>query len=277
MATQLGRLDTMKSLPGLLLAFTLAVFSDLISAGPAVAVVVAIAGGGTAWVGAPVGYVAGGFLGAIGIGVGTGVGTDEAGQRKASSSAKSVSLASLASVSSASLASFSHSRLVADLSKSEELALASMDAQMSAMTSYNSADPNKPFTFTTQTATLTGSKATTNLTTNVSRAVSAATNSSGWPIAPLGVPQYNLDDCIIDLRADLSSGANITFVQPDGEQAVLANNIPPRCMTLVGMLVPVSDYGPYPIPEGTASVRWQNVTDEQIDDLRAFFVQGSLS
>lgn len=81
-------------------------------------------------------------------------------------------------------------------------AVSSMGAQMSAMSSYDSA--NDPFTFGAATTALSAmSKSFLTFTTMLSvrytrRSPLIATNATGWPIALVGVPQYNFDDCFLD-------------------------------------------------------------------------------
>lgn len=109
----------------------------------------------------------------------------------------------------------------------------------------------------------------------VRRSTSLATNTTGWPIAPVGVPQYNFDDCIMDLRAYSEQDRNVTLRQ-NGASTLRADNVPQRCMVLASVIVPISGSGPYPIPLGTASLEWRNVTDEQMSTLRDYFRPSSL-
>ncbi|KAK5092539.1 hypothetical protein LTR70_001881 [Exophiala xenobiotica] len=100
-----------------------------------------------------------------------------------------------------------------------------------------------------------------------------ATNATGWPIAPVGVPQFNFDDCLLDVRDHLNGGGNITVYQPEGvPQAVQADHVPPRCMVLANVVLASSATGKtHPVPFGSASLRWLGVTEGEINDLNNFF------
>lgn len=99
-----------------------------------------------------------------------------------------------------------------------------------------------------------------------------ATNATGWPIAPVGVPQFNFDDCGIDVKAHLDAGGNFTVYQPNGEpQTVQVDNIPPRCMVLANVMIPLPDSKSHAIAFGTASIKWLNMGEQEINDLKTFF------
>lgn len=99
----------------------------------------------------------------------------------------------------------------------------------------------------------------------------SSTTANGWPIAPAGVPQYNFDDCMIDLTAHTREGGKITISVEDEEHNVKVEPLPPRCMVLANSVIPITGSGPYPIPLSTSTLEWRNVTGEQLDSLRNFF------
>ncbi|KAK5075717.1 hypothetical protein LTR70_008359 [Exophiala xenobiotica] len=103
-----------------------------------------------------------------------------------------------------------------------------------------------------------------------------AINSTGWPIAPVGVLQFNFDNCALDLRAHLTNGGFINVFQPEGEpQTVQADHIPPNCMVLANVILASGGIGgAQPIAFGTASLKWLHVTDQEINDLKAFLQSG---
>lgn len=102
------------------------------------------------------------------------------------SMASSLSMASLASMSSASI---SHASVVAEISQTVDGAISSMNAQMSAMSEYDTA--NDPFTFT---STMSRNVSTFRTVSMLSARQPAqlATNATGWPMAPEGVPTKHM-------------------------------------------------------------------------------------
>ncbi|KAK5943926.1 hypothetical protein PMZ80_003207 [Knufia obscura] len=98
-----------------------------------------------------------------------------------------------------------------------------------------------------------------------------STNATGWPIAPAGVAQYYLDDCVLDLEAHFTTGGSFTVYQPDGEPETLqVDDVPQRCMVLANVMLPLADKA-YPIAFGTASLKWLHVEEQEINGLKTFF------
>jgi len=274
----------------------LALFPSIVSAGmwipffELVGCLIEMCGPMMAWSAAGSGTVAAGVV------AGT-AGDTAVRDKKLKASQKSVkSAASVASVSSASVASRSSvisaskesvskawtsneakARAgLASLTSAQAAALSSLDPALNVFTFHNSATKSKRSIQAEET-----SSSSTYLSRLMQKRMdltkrTIATNATGWPIAPPGVPQFNYDDCVVDVKAQIADGGNITMYQPEGvPNAIQVDHVPPRCMVLASVILSSSaDKGGHPIAFGSASLRWLGVTDEQINDLKTFFKSG---
>lgn len=208
-----------------------------VSAGPLVGIVILAADigiiGGTAF------NIFAGVSAVVAVGVTAGTaGKVAVDEKKEKASRKSVaSVMSVSSASSASLASVSSvSSVLSESRESVSRARTSAEGgarhQLAVLTSAQAAaasslDPAKNV-FTFDDAATRSKRAIqpeeTSSSTYLSQLMqrtgfakrTVATNATGWPIAPAGVPQFNFDDCLLDVRDHLNSGGNLTIFEPEG-------------------------------------------------------------
>lgn len=205
--------------------------------------------------------VTGGISLIAGAGVAGGV---AAGMNAGANAQKEKDQKSAASLSSASLASVASSASVGDAIYHSAVASAKSLAEFAYDTIHD------PFTFGSKTKRSEPTAVPGHLLTTRDAAALISVNATGWPIAPPGVPQFNLDECVRDIQNLLASGNSITMFQPDNEPILTASNIPPRCMNLVGLLAKPAA-GMFISVEGTSSIKWNNLPPDQVRDVRAFF------
>jgi len=241
----------MKAPTYLLLATLLALLSDGVSAGIIVMAIFPVAS--LVGIGADL-LIAGGVIGVTGGVVGANK-SKEAAASKASS--KSASLASVARVSSVSMISASKASVNSARQSKEGAARASVAAQTAAQAAALKSHDTKLDVFTFQDpATKVKARSPEPTSTHLGQLMqrmalskrTIVTNATGWPIAPAGVPQFNFDDCVLDLRAHLTNGGTMKVFQPEGvPTTVQVDSVPPRCMVLASVILPKTELGARPI------------------------------
>ncbi|RJE26421.1 hypothetical protein PHISCL_01222 [Aspergillus sclerotialis] len=84
----------------------------------------------------------------------------------------------------------------------------------------------------------------------------------GDPFA--GLPQPAADEC----KGQLQDGATVVF-SPIGSDGIRIDGVPPACMTLANVYLGENPNQPGPIPMGSASLEYHNLSQEEIDKLHA--------
>ncbi|KAK5942013.1 hypothetical protein PMZ80_005964 [Knufia obscura] len=88
---------------------------------------------------------------------------------------------------------------------------------------------------------------------------------------PPGVPQYNYDMCINDMGNAALNGNPVLAYGPVNGNGISVSRVPPTCMVLANFFVGDGTDGPTPIPTGSDSLQYNDLTSDQYYALKAVF------